>query len=106
MAARRAPAFVWLTTIAWGALAAFTGGCQDPCVTLAERICNCQPTLNERETCRRERIATQQSVVVIDAADRALCEAKLDTCNCTALDTNDLDACGFAPASDEAESGE
>jgi hypothetical protein len=71
--------------------------CQDPCVTLAERICNCEATSGDRATCRTERIVNQQSSTKIEDADRAVCEKKLDTCTCAALDVNDLDACGFVP---------
>lgn len=77
-------------------------GCQDPCVTLAERICNCEPSSAERQSCRRTRIVNQQSNVAIEEADRELCQAKLETCTCVALDENNLEACGFTPiASDE-----
>lgn len=79
--------------------------CQDPCVTLAERICNCAETPPERAECRQERVIGQRSVLVIDEADRDLCEAKLDTCNCTAIDQNNLDACGFVPVSDAGTEG-
>ncbi|MBI1946059.1 MAG: hypothetical protein HYS27_10205 [Deltaproteobacteria bacterium] len=72
-----------------------TAACQDPCVVLAERICACEPTEADRRSCRNDRIVNRQSQVTIDDADRDLCEAKLATCTCGALDENDLDACGF-----------
>jgi len=73
-------------------------GCQDPCVALAERVCNCELTPLERATCRRERVTNEQSRITITDDDRSICTAKLDTCDCAALDENRLDACGFAPA--------
>ncbi len=79
-------------------LAAAVAGCQDPCVALAERICNCEPTQINRRTCIADRITSQQGAVTLTDADRELCAAKLDTCTCAALDQNDLDACGFVPA--------
>jgi hypothetical protein len=82
-------------------LVAFVGllgsACQDPCVALAERICNCELTETDRRTCRTERITQQQSNITIEDADRQFCEDKLQTCTCAALDENNLDACGFAP---------
>lgn len=78
-------------------LGAATSGCQDPCVVLAERICGCEPSTAERQSCRRTRIVNQQSNITIEDADRELCQAKLETCTCSALDQNNLDACGFTP---------
>lgn len=76
------------------------GGCQDPCVELAQRICNCESTAANRRQCVSDRITSQQGNVDINDADREVCAAKLDTCTCAALDDNDLDACGFVPAAD------
>jgi hypothetical protein len=81
-----------------GLVAALGSGCQDPCVTLAERICNCEKTADERRACITDRVSNQQSSVEVSDADRAFCQAILDdgTCTCAALDENDLAACGFA----------
>jgi hypothetical protein len=73
--------------------------CQDPCVTLAEHICDCELTTGQRQACRTDRISNQQSSVTTTDADRQFCSEKLDTCTCDALDNNDLDACGFVPES-------
>ena len=75
--------------------ASFATGCQDPCVALAERICNCEPTPADRRSCRNENIVNRQSQVQIDDEDRNFCEAKLDSCECTDIDENRLDQCGF-----------
>jgi len=82
-------------------------GCQDPCVTLAERICNCEATANERRACIADRITNQQGSVDVSEQDRAFCQAILDdgSCTCAALDQNDLTACGFANG-DSADGGE
>ncbi len=72
------------------------GACQDPCVALAERVCNCEPTLTDRRTCTIDRITNQQGRIETSDADKAFCSDKLDTCTCAALDENNLDACGFA----------
>ncbi len=74
--------------------------CQDPCVVLAERICNCEPTVADRRACTIDRITNQQGRVDVSDADKAVCSEKLDTCTCAALDQNNLDACGFAPEGD------
>jgi hypothetical protein len=82
-------------------LVALGGGCQDPCVALAERICNCEPTPTDRRACRQERITNQQSKIEVTDADREVCTAALDTCDCRALDENDLEKCGFVPGSED-----
>jgi hypothetical protein len=74
--------------------------CTDPCVALAERICNCEPTFASRRACIQDRVTSQQGRVVISDADREVCSAALDTCTCAALDENDLGACGFTPGAD------
>lgn len=84
------------------ALASFAvasmSGCQDPCIALAERICNCEPTPADRRSCRADRITNRQSQVQITDEDRSFCEAMLDTCECTDIDENRLDQCGFVVA--------
>ena len=91
---------LWLRVVVmvlpFGFVAAATAGCADPCVTLAARICNCEATTNERRACIANRITNQQGALVVDDADRAFCEAKLEGCSCAALDTNELDSCGLA----------
>lgn len=84
--------------VVWGLSLA---GCTDPCVALAERICNCEPTAGDRTSCRTLRVTNQQGSVVISDADRSVCTAALDTCTCAALDVNNLSACGYSPAGDE-----
>jgi hypothetical protein len=85
----RALAFVCLFA------AACASGCQDPCVALAERICNCEPTPSDRRSCRADRIVNRQSQVQITQDDRSFCEAQLETCDCTDIDENRLEQCGF-----------
>lgn len=70
-------------------------GCTDPCTQLAARICNCELTETERRSCRTDRITNQSGNVTIDDADKEFCAQKLETCDCAALDADDLDACGF-----------
>jgi hypothetical protein len=86
---------VAVVSLVFGVVAA--AGCEDPCVTLATRICNCELTSAERTNCQTERIVNEQSSIKITDADRDVCVAKLQTCTCDALDNNDLDKCGFVP---------
>ena len=78
--------------------AALFGGaaCDDPCVVLAERICQCQEDPTERIACRQDRITSQRDQRPIDEDDRARCTAALDTCDCVDLDQNRTDECGFS----------
>ena len=69
--------------------------CQDPCEALAQRICNCKPSLVERQACVSDRISSQKGRVTITDAARSVCTAALDTCDCTALDENHVELCGF-----------
>lgn len=86
----RAFALVFVLAASFG-----SGACQDPCVALAERICNCEPTPGDRRSCRDARIVNRQSQVLIDDDDRNFCEEKLQECECTDIDENRLDQCGF-----------
>jgi hypothetical protein len=82
-------------------VAALVGtGCADPCVQLAERICGCEPTDVERRACRADRITGQSGRVETDEAEAAFCAEKLETCDCRAIDENDLEKCGFVPEGD------
>jgi hypothetical protein len=89
-----------LSTLLFVAASTLLSSCTDPCVALAERICNCEPTFATRRACVQERITNQQGRVQISDADREVCAAALDTCTCVALDENDLGACGFTPEAD------
>ena len=77
-------------------------GCSDPCTQLAQRICNCELTETARRSCRTDRITNQSGTVTIDDADKEFCAQKLETCDCAALDNDDLDACGFVNDSSSA----
>ena len=95
----RNPSATWLFALCLCTVAGFGVGCPDPCVQLAERICNCEASELERRACRTERI-TNQSSIESDDDDLEFCAKKLDTCDCAALDADDLDACGFVPDGD------
>lgn len=80
-------------------LALAGAGCTDPCVALAERICNCESTATLRRACIADRITNQQGRIETSDADKAFCTEKLDTCDCVAVDENNLEACGFVAES-------
>lgn len=80
---------LWLGTTVMAGTA-----CQEPCVALAERICNCEADLSERQGCRQERIQAQQSKTP-SAEEQEVCTAALDLCTCEALRQNRFDLCGF-----------
>jgi hypothetical protein len=69
--------------------------CGNPCSELAERICACERTQQERQACRADRITSQRREISADQAE--VCAINLDTCTCQALDENRLEACGFSP---------
>jgi len=68
--------------------------CSEPCLDLANRICDCEPTLNRRNTCKR--IFVTNNPVSISGNDENRCEELLKTCNCSTLDAGNLSACGLA----------
>ena len=72
-------AFVVVTGLTTLAVAGLGTGCQDPCVTLAERICNCEATADERRACITNRITNQQGSVEVSDGDREFCQSVLDT---------------------------
>tara|TARA_Y100001934_G_scaffold133013_1_gene161153 strand:+ start:414 stop:773 length:360 start_codon:yes stop_codon:yes gene_type:complete len=71
------------------------GGCYDPCVQLAERICACEPTEASRRACRDDRIQSQQDLLETTEEEQRACTDALETCTCDALDRNETDLCGF-----------
>jgi len=90
------PRQAFLAIVAAVVAVALGTGCQDPCVALAERICNCEATADQRRACIADRVTNQQGTVEVDDDDRDFCTDKLETCTCAALDQNDLASCGFA----------
>jgi hypothetical protein len=60
--------------------------CASDCLKLAQRICDCQPTATQRDTCNTE-ASSQKSLINLTAADEAACSAALDSCDCRQLNT-------------------
>ena len=63
-------------------------GCRDACLSLADRICNCQPDDNSRANCNAQAKVAERTFKV-NHDDETLCQQKLDAnaCTCDRLDT-------------------
>ena len=105
----RSLSFASLVLVA--ALVGSQAACTDPCRQLADRICNCELTAAQRQTCRQDRIDTQSSTDPLNlgatttSEQQDACIAALETCTCAALDENKTELCGYTndppAASDE-----
>lgn len=87
------------------AAALFLAACQDPCVLLAQRICQCEPSPAEQRLCIERRIEAQEEREPSDE-ELLACEAALETCSCQALDENRYDLCGFSREGGAAKEGD
>jgi hypothetical protein len=77
-------------------------GCGNACLNLADRICNCQPDDALRSGCQQQ-VRQQEGIFPIRSQDEQLCQAKLDSnqCTCDKLTTAaGREACGLAYPSD------
>jgi hypothetical protein len=71
-------------------------GCASPCVKLAQKICECQPTQNDRDTCNSN-VSARADQVEISETDQQTCDALIDTCACHEINTPEgKRACGLA----------
>ncbi|MGB9600200.1 MAG: hypothetical protein ACP5QK_05475 [Myxococcota bacterium] len=68
--------------------------CSEPCLDLANRICNCEPTANRRNTCKN--IYVKNNPVSISDDDEKRCEELLKSCDCATLDAGNFSACGLS----------
>ena len=60
--------------------------CENPCLTLAKKVCACEGVSSEVEDCE-DRVETEESRIDITQSQEDFCKAKLDTCSCSGLDT-------------------
>ncbi|MCX7943957.1 MAG: hypothetical protein N2746_05550 [Deltaproteobacteria bacterium] len=72
----------------------FILNCSEPCLDLANRICDCEPTANRRNTCKNTFV--RNNPVSISEGDEKRCEELLKTCNCEALKKGEYSACGLS----------
>lgn len=70
-------------------------GCNGPCESLAERICSCEPNNLEEQGCIEE-VRITMGLYSPTPAELDACSAALDTCDCEALEREDLAACGLS----------
>ena len=73
-------------------------GCEGPCAALASKICGCEPNRSAEAACLQTVRSAMNFRPTVTEAENAACERLLDTCTCTALEDNDLLACGLAKA--------
>ena len=86
----------WLSLVCSLLVATAGAGCSDDCAVLADIICQCEPSLAQRESCRVELEAQQNNQPVGPSEEQqAACSAAIETCTCDALDENRTDQCGF-----------
>jgi len=68
-------------------LAAFAlAGCSNPCIKLAEKICECQTNTVDREACN-QRASNEKAQIDLTRTDEDRCAALVDKCDCHALAT-------------------
>lgn len=60
--------------------------CENKCLTLAKKVCECEDVASEVEDCQ-DRAESELSSIDITSEQEALCESKLDACACKGLDT-------------------
>ncbi len=70
--------------------------CENPCLTLAKKVCACEGVSSEVEDCE-DRVEAEESRIDITEAQEEFCKTKLDTCSCSGLDTPQGQAnCGLS----------
>ncbi|MEZ4272853.1 MAG: hypothetical protein R3C68_15895 [Myxococcota bacterium] len=87
----------WVHTLFFLALLGLAG-CDNACDVLNSRICACQPTDTDRQSCK-QRVTAAKRLVTLSPEDKERCEVLLDTCNCERLAEGDLAACGLSEES-------
>ncbi len=69
-------------------------GCEGPCRTLAQRICECSASPNEQRACEI-RVDNNANGRQPTSADEETCEDLLDSCSCRALELGERHLCGL-----------
>ncbi len=72
----------------------FSYACSEPCLDLANRICDCEPTAKRRSLCKNTFV--KNNPVSISEEDEKRCDKLLETCNCEALKEKNYSACGLS----------
>lgn len=70
--------------------------CKTTCRELSEKLCECALNSVEKQACQ-QRAADEEARVEPTAEDEIACEAKLEACDCRAIETEEgKKACGLA----------
>ncbi len=88
---RNAVGIFSLTVLLW---LVFLSGC-DPCHQLAERICQCRDSEEERRSCVSNLGLSQEHKYFKKAKDPEVCEQALKNCTCTQFNNNEDKECGM-----------
>ena len=75
-----------LRPLALAALSLTFLACENPCLTLAKKVCDCESVASEVEDCQ-DRAESELASIDVTAAQEDLCKSKIDTCSCDGLDT-------------------
>lgn len=71
-------------------------GCKGACRELSEKLCECATSSVEREFCL-QRVSNEQNRFEPNAAEEAVCEERLEACDCHTTATEEgKRACGLA----------
>lgn len=60
--------------------------CENKCLTLAKKVCECEGVASEVENCQ-DRAESELSSIDISSEQEDFCESKIDSCSCEGLDT-------------------
>ena len=69
--------------------------CLDPCQQLADKICSCETTAADKQTCSRQ-VTLIQSNRQSDNPEKLKCQQYLLDCECRALKEGHLEKCGLS----------
>ncbi len=67
-------------------LLACLSGCTDPCLALAQKVCECLPTQAQIDSCKTS-AANEKNSISISSQEQQTCSALLGKCDCHLLDT-------------------
>jgi len=75
---------------------ALASGCKSACRQLSEKLCDCQASSLDRNTCL-QRAATNEATYQPTAIDNQRCAELVDVCDCRLVNTPmGKEKCGFA----------
>jgi hypothetical protein len=67
----------------------------DPCRSLAEKVCQCRETEEERKACISDLSLANQHEYFSQAKEPGVCEAALKKCSCEGLNNSEDAECGM-----------